>query len=160
MFDWKQGGDVWNGTAWALSFFGRSELTAQTREETPIILDGVLPDGNGGFIPNNIPIVRDRSYWTSAVGGFGSIGEQFVDDGGWKRLRELSLTYRFNADWFKNTPIKGGYATFTGRNLWLDADYNGVDPETSLTGNGNGQGFDYFNMPGTRSYMLKIGFNF
>ena len=161
LFDWKQGGDVWNGTAWALSFFGRSELTAQTREETPFAIDGVLPDGNGGFVPNNIEIVRDRSYWTSAVGGFGSIGEQFVDDGGWVRLRELSLSYNFPKELFEGIlPIESAYITFTGRNLWLSADYNGVDPETSLTGNGNGQGFDYFNMPGTRSYMFKIGFNF
>ena len=156
LLDWKKGGDVWNGTAWALSFFGRSELTAQTREETPIILDGVLPDGS----PNNIPIVRDRSYWTSNVGGFGSVGEQFVDDGSWVRLRELSLSYQFPSKLFDNFLLDGAYVTFTGRNLWIDTDYNGVDPETSLTGNGNGQGFDYFNNPGTKSYMFKIGFNF
>ena len=160
LFDWKKGGDIWNGTAWALSFFGRSELTAQTRVETPIVLDGVLPNGSGGFTPNNIPIVRDRSYWTSNVGGFGSVGEQFVDDGSWLRLRELSLSYNLPKDWFKNILIESAYVTFTGRNLWLDADYNGVDPETSLTGNGNGQGFDYFNNPGTRSYMVKVGLNF
>ena len=160
LLDWKKGGDVWNGTAWALSFFGRSELTAQTREETPIVLDGVLPNGSGGFTPNNIPIVRDRSYWTSAVGGFGSVGEQFVDDGGWVRLRELSLSYQLPKSIFKNMLIESGYITFTGRNLWLDTKYNGVDPETSLTGNGNGQGFDYFNNPGTRSYMFKVGLNF
>lgn len=157
LLDWKQGGDVWNGTAWALSFFGRSQLTADTREETPIILDGVLPDGS----PNTIPIVRDRSYWTSAVGGFGSVGEQFVDDGGWVRLRELSLSYKLTSEGvFKNLPIESAYITFTGRNLWINTNYNGVDPETSLTGNGNGQGFDYFNMPSTRSLMFKIGFNF
>ncbi len=156
LLDWKKGGDVWNGTAWALSFFGRSQLTADTREETPIVLDGVLPDGS----PNNIPIVRDRSYWTSAVGGFGSVGEQFVDDGGWLRLRELSLSYNFSKDLFKNILIESAYVTFTGRNLWIDTDYNGVDPETSLTGNGNGQGFDYFNNPSTKSYMFKVGFNF
>ncbi len=160
LFDWKKGGDIWNGTAWALSFFGRSQLTADTREETPIVLDGVLPNGSGGFTANNIPIVRDRSYWTSNVGGFGSVGEQFVDDGSWVRLRELSLSYNLPKDWFKNILIESAYVTFTGRNLWLDAPYNGVDPETSLTGNGNGQGFDYFNNPGTKSYMFKVGFNF
>lgn len=161
LLDWKQGGDIWNGTAWALSFFGRSELTAQTREETPFVLNGVLADGNGGFTPNNIPIVRDRSYWTSNVGGFGSVGEQFVEDGGWVRLRELSLSYNFSNKMFKNVPlIESAYITFTGRNLWLNAKYDGVDPETSLTGNGNGQGFDYFNNPGTKSYMFKVGFNF
>jgi hypothetical protein len=160
LFDWKKGGDIWNGTAWALSFFGRSQLTADTREETPIVLDGSLPNGSGGFTPNNIAIVRDRSYWTSNVGGFGSVGEQFVDDGSWLRLRELSLSYNLPKDWFKDILIESAYVTFTGRNLWLDADYNGVDPETSLTGNGNGQGFDYFNNPGTKSYMFKVGLNF
>ena len=160
LLDWKKGGDVWNGTAWALSFFGRSELTAQTREETPIVLDGVLPGANGSFTPNNIPIVRDRSYWTSNVGGFGSVGEQFVDDGGWLRLRELSLSYQLPSTLFENIIIDNAYITFTGRNLWIKTDYNGVDPETSLTGNGNGQGFDYFNNPGTKSYMVKIGVNF
>lgn len=156
LLDWKKGGDVWNGTAWALSFFGRSQLTADTREETPIVLDGVLPDGS----PNNIAIVRDRSYWTSNVGGFGSVGEQFVDDGGWVRLREFSFSYRLPKKIFENILIESAYFTFTGRNLWIDTNYNGVDPETSLTGNGNGQGFDYFNNPGTRSYMFKVGLTF
>jgi len=156
LIDWKEGGDVWNGTAWALSFFGRSQLTADTREETPIVLDGVFPDGT----PNNIGIVRDRSYWTSAVGGFGSVGEQFVEDGGWVRLRELSLSYKFGKDLFKNILIESAYITFTGRNLWIDTAFDGVDPETSLTGNGNGHGFDYFNNPGTKSYQFKVGFNF
>ena len=156
LLDWKKGGDLWNGTAWALSYFGRSQLTADTREETPIVLDGVLPDGS----PNNIAIVRDRDYWTSPVGGFGSVGEQFVDDGGWIRLRELSFSYKLPKKLFENILIESAYFTFTGRNLWINTDYNGVDPETSLTGNGNGQGFDYFNNPGTRSYMFKIGLTF
>jgi len=161
LLDWKEGGDIWNGTAWALSFFGRSELTAQTREETPAVIAGVLPNGSGGFTPNNIPVVRDRSYWTSNVGGFGSVGEQFVDDGGWLRLRELSLSYQFSKEMFKKIPLlESAYITFTGRNLWIDTKYNGVDPETSLTGNGNGQGFDYFNNPSTKSYAFKVGFNF
>jgi TonB-linked SusC/RagA family outer membrane protein len=156
LFDWKEGGDVWNGTAWALSYFGRSQLTADTRAEAPTVIDGVLPNGQ----PNNIPVVRGRSYWTSNVGGFGAVGEQFVDDGGWMRLRELSLSYKLSEKALKNLPFKSMYMTFTGRNLWIDTDYNGVDPETSLTGNGNGQGFDYFNNPGTKSYMFKVGFNF
>ncbi|MEE9363221.1 MAG: SusC/RagA family TonB-linked outer membrane protein [Cellulophaga sp.] len=160
LLDWKEGGDIWNGTAWALSFFGRSELTAQTRVEKPTIIAGVVNDGNGNFSPNTKAVVRDRSYWTSAVGGFGSVGEQFVQDGGWIRLRELSLSYKFPSKLFENSKIKGAFVTFIGRNLWIDTDYDGVDPETSLTGNGNGQGFDYFNNPSTKTFMFKFGLNF
>ena len=49
---------------------------------------------------------------------------------------------------------------FVGRNLWNDWEYDGVDPETSLTGTGNGQGFDYFNNPSTKTFMFKLSVNF
>jgi hypothetical protein len=38
--------------------------------------------------------------------------------------------------------------------LWTP--YNGIDPETSLTGATNAQGIDYFNVPGTASYGLNV----
>ncbi|MBC6411074.1 MAG: SusC/RagA family TonB-linked outer membrane protein, partial [Ekhidna sp.] len=160
LLDWRKGGDLWNGTAWALSFFGRSQLTADTREEAPIILPGVIKNSDETFSPNNIPIVRDQSYWTSNVGGFGAVGEQFVQDGGWIRLREVSLTYRFPSQFLGQGFIKGGSIGFIGRNLWYDWSYDGVDPETSLTGTGNGQGFDYFNQPGTKTYIFRLSLNF
>ena len=156
LFDWRKGGDIWNGTNWALSYFGRSQLTADTRVETPFAIPGVKSDGTA----NDIEIVRDQSYWTSSVGGFGSVDEQFVEDGGWVRLRELSLTYALNPQLFGDGFIKGLSLGFYGHNLWYSSDFNGVDPETSLTGVGNGQGLDYFNQPGTRSYAFKLNANF
>ncbi len=156
LLDWRQGGDMWNGTAWALSFFGRSQLTADTREETPFAIPGVLSDGS----PNNIEIVRDQDYWTSDLGGFGDAGEAFVQDGGWIRLRELNVNYQLPGDWFANNIIRNATIGFVGRNLWYDWAYDGVDPETSLTGTGNGQGFDYFNNPSTKTFMFKLSVNF
>ena len=44
----------------------------------------------------------------------------------------------------------------TARNLALWTKYTGVDPETSLTGAGSSiGGFDYFNNPGTRSFIFS-----
>ena len=155
LLDWREGGDMWNGTAWALSFFGRTPLTATTRVETPSPIAGVLPNGQ----PNTIPVVRDQTYWTSSLGGFGAVGEQFVQDGGWIRLREVNISYDLPlSNWGINF-INSGTLSFVGRNLWYDTDYDGVDPETSLTGVGNGQGFDYFNMPNTRSFIFKLNLN-
>ena len=152
LLDWREGGDLWNGTAWALSFFGRSQLTADTRVEAATPIEGVLSDGT----PNNIPVTRDQSYWTSSLGGFGAVGEQFVQDGGWIRLREVGLNYRIGSTkWFK-----GGSIGVSGRNLWFHSEYDGIDPETSLTGTGNGQGFDYFNMPSSKSIIFKLNLNF
>jgi hypothetical protein len=155
LFDWKEGGDMLNGVGWALSFFGRSQLTADTRNEAPAPIPGVLPDGS----PNNIPVVRDQYYYQSSVGGFGSVWEQFTDDAGWIRLREVSLGYNIPVSSIGIDFIDSANLSIVGRNLWYSTDYNGVDPETSLTGVGNGQGVDYFNMPGTRSVLAKLKLN-
>jgi len=57
--------------------------------------------------------------------------------------------------------LKGITVYATGRNLWLSTDYQGVDSETSLTGAGSSiGGFDYFNMPGARSYIVGLRTNF
>ena len=157
LLDWKEGGDLWNGTAWALSFFGRSQLTADTREETATPIQGVNKS-NGQ--PNTLPVVRDQSYWTSSLGGFGAVGEQFVQDGGWLRLREVSLSYKLPLDQLGVNFIDNADISVLGRNLWYQSDYDGIDPETSLTGVGNGQGFDYFNMPSTKSIIFKLNLNF
>ncbi len=163
LLDWRQGGDLWNGTAWALSFFGRDQLTADTREEAPHILNGVINVGTASepnYAPNNIAIVRDQSYWNSSLGGFGAIGEQFVQDGGWIRLREVSVNYQLPSSLFDGIFIRDVSVGFIGRNLWYNWAYDGVDPETSLTGTGNGQGFDYFNNPSTKTFLFKLAVNF
>ena len=155
LLDWREGGDLLNGTNWALSSFGTTQQTADTREENPIILDGVKSDGS----PNDIPIVRNESYWRSSVGGFG-IGEPFAQDGGWIRLREVSLSYQLPLSIFSKTFVKSAVVSFVGRNLWYNWGYDGVDPETSLIGTGNGQGVDYFNLPSTKSVMFKLSVDF
>lgn len=155
LLDWRQGGDLLNGVAWALSFFGRSQATADTRVLAPSPIPGVKADGS----PNDIAIVRDQYYYQSSVGGFGSVWEQYVQDGGWIRLREVSLGYDIPMDKLGIDFIDSGNLSIVGRNLWYSTDYNGVDPETSLTGVGNGQGVDYFNMPSTRSVLAKLKLN-
>jgi hypothetical protein len=155
LLDWREGGDLLNGVAWALSYFGRDGLSAETRVEAPTPIVGVKEDGS----PNDIPVVRDQYYYQSSVGGFGSVWEQFVQDGGWIRLREVSLGYNLPLAQMGIDFIKSGNVSIVGRNLWYSSDYNGVDPETSLTGVGNGQGVDYFNMPSTRSVMFKLNLN-
>jgi len=81
--------------------------------------------------------------------------ENAIQDGSWLRLRELGLSYIL--------PMKSGWTIkriefgFIARNLFLFTKYKGVDPETSLTGAGsNVGGFDYFNNPGTKSFMFTV----
>ncbi len=169
LFDIRKGGDIWNGTHARLNRLGRTEASA-AREQTYVI-EGVLAevDASGALIYGSDNTVNATTstndievdaydYFTAYLGDAGAALEQSVQDGSWVRLRELSLNYRWD---IKDQFVKYLDFTFTGRNLWLATDYTGVDPETSLTGAGsNVTGFDYFNMPGTRSFIfgLKAGF--
>jgi hypothetical protein len=100
-------------------------------------------------------------YWWNGEGsGFTGPAEDYVEDAGWTRLREVSLSYAFPKSIIGNTPIAKLELFFTGLNLWLNTPYTGVDPETSLVGNNNGQGIDYFNNPGTKSYTFGIRLGF
>ena len=138
------------------------------------LIDGVMAqldgDGNVDLDADGVAIagteandveVSAHDYFTGYVGDLGSAAtEQAVYDASWIRLREVGLSYRLNLRG-KIPVIQSLDIGVTGRNLWLKTDYPGVDPETSLIGSGsNINGWDYFNMPNTRSYIfsIKVGF--
>jgi hypothetical protein len=157
LFDWKKGGQMWNGTKGAMYYFGVHG--DQVWREDNYVFEGVkASDGS----PNDIEVVRNVDWHLNGEGsGFTGPTVQFIEETSWWRLRELTLSYDFGPKvigengFFKNLSLY-----FTGRNLLLFTDYTGVDPETNLLGNSNAQGMDYFNMPGTRSYIigLRAGF--
>ncbi|OOV18306.1 SusC/RagA family TonB-linked outer membrane protein [Flavobacterium sp. LM4] len=152
LLDIRHGGTVYNGTLARLHNFGVSEASAD-RERTYVI-EGVTETGT----PNTKEIDA-KSYYRFYLGDAGGAAEQAVTDVNWIRLRDVSITYDFNVKKF--TAINSAQISFTGRNLWLDTNYEGVDPETSLTGAGSRiNGLDYFNNPGSKSFImtLKVGF--
>ncbi|MCX8051752.1 MAG: SusC/RagA family TonB-linked outer membrane protein [Chlorobi bacterium] len=175
ILDWKQGGKMWNGTRAALNYFGMSKETENrgTLNGTfggITIANGIVQgvkmvtddQGNVTYVPNDIVVSNGlgQNFW--GTGGFyntfnSSNTEPFVEDAGWIRLREVTISYRLpkvvtDALGF----VKGLDVFVTGRNVFLSTKYTGVDPETSLVGATNGQGIDYFNNPGIRSYGFGI----
>ncbi len=159
LWDFRQGGDIWNATWVNLNFRGRSEESGD-RERTYVI-DGVY-DGNASNPgARNSTAISANSYYTNYLGSNGA-AENAIQDGGWVRLRAVNLGYRF--DLAARNPkylVKSIDVGLSGRNLLLFTDYKGVDPETSLTGAGsNLNGYDYYNNPGTRSYSMNLRFTF
>jgi hypothetical protein len=165
LLDIREGQSVWCGTIARLHRLGRTEESAD--REKMYVIPGVLAtglDADGNPIPgteeNNVEISA-FDYYTRYLGDMGSAAkEQSIYDASWIRLREVGLSYKFNLR-DKIPVIKTLDLGFTGRNLWLKTDYPGVDPETSLLGAGsNINGWDYFNMPGSKSYIftVKVGF--
>ncbi|MFT7232616.1 MAG: hypothetical protein ACI8TA_001832, partial [Cyclobacteriaceae bacterium] len=94
--------------------------------------------------------------WRKA-GSLLGLAEDYIEDASWVRLREITLGYSLPAS------VLGGSNTFQnvnismyGRNLYLKTKYRGVDPETNLRGTSNALGWDYFNLPNTKSYGVAL----
>ncbi|MEO6131266.1 MAG: SusC/RagA family TonB-linked outer membrane protein [Saprospiraceae bacterium] len=165
LFDIKSGGQTWNGTKGALTFFGRSALTAN--RGTTKVFEGVNGhfDTDGNLVlagkTNDITAALDQAWYQDNGGGFGVVSEDFIEPSGFVRLRNVALSYDFTSLMKNSKVIRGATITLSGYNLWLQTDYTGVDPETSLVGsNSNGQGLDYFQGPNTKSYTISLGLKF
>lgn len=161
LLDFRKGGSIWNGTWARLNQYG---ITSETDDrERTYIVEGVYAPNTiiGGVDVSGQPNVTEidaRTYFRSVKGDAGGATENAIEEVNWVRLRDLSLSYHWP---IKSAMTKLQYIDFrfTGRNLWLSTNYRGVDPETSLTGAGsNVGGFDYFNNPGTRSYLFGVSF--
>ncbi|MEL6649817.1 MAG: SusC/RagA family TonB-linked outer membrane protein, partial [Bacteroidota bacterium] len=153
LFDLRQGGDMWCGTCGVIDYFGTSAKTGEERTNTNFVFDGVKEDGTENATP--VALFKEDGglgdiYWVRY--GFGGIGEMSIYDTSWQRLREITLSYAVPASALSNSPLGGINVSVYGRNLWLNTDYPGIDPETNLTGASNGIGLDYFNMPNAKSF--------
>ncbi len=166
-FETFQGARMWAGTQGVLDYFGVSMESANeftTTEELRTVdgrtvAAGTLVRGNlADFGAGNV--LLDSEWYTGIGGGFGPVGEQYVVDGSWTKLREVSINYALPTSIVEKAKLTSASIGVTGRNLFIWSPFQGIDPETNLTGSSRGRGLEYFNNPGTGSYMLtvKLGF--
>lgn len=86
------------------------------------------------------------------------IFEEFVEDGSFVKLRELSLSYGFKP---QIEGIGNMRVSFAGRNLISWDNYTGWDPEINTTGQSNGvRGFDFAGVPIPRTYSINLAVDF
>lgn len=169
--DVRHGGDIWNGTRGAMSYFGTSKETENRGAATTFAgmaghldingnvthyaADGVTEIAKGGG-PNTVVSAYSEYYWQNIGSSFIGPAEPSVEDGSFVRIRQLSLGYQFSKEFIKKSPFSTLSLTVFANNVALWTKYKGVDPETSLAGPANGQGLDYFNNPGTKSYGIRL----
>ena len=164
LLDVRKGGSVWNGTRGVLDFFGTG---IDTKNRT-------MTNGQYGvnYMTKNYPTTAGpgktvvpfqtptdwQNWFLSDGGGFGTVGAQFVEDGSFAKLREISLTYTLDQPFFKNlTGFSSADIRLAGRNLKTWTKYAGFDPEVNLGGaEFLTQGLDYFINPPTRSFVLSF----
>ncbi len=142
LWDWKQGGDVYNKNRQWLTISSRSDLVDQAGkpedEKKASVYYGQLYDTND-----------NNAFW--------------VEDGSFVKLREASLTYRLP----KQTLDKIGFFnevkfSLIGRNLLTFTDYKGWDPEVNSYDTDTEQYFavDYGVYPVQTTYTLSIQVKF
>ncbi len=169
LFETFQGSDFAPNTKSVLYNFGKH---ADTGNEVVVPAGGLVNYSGeavpaGAVVRGNIrdfgggPVLLDQSWYTSLGQGFSNLQEQFIVDGSWTRLREVSLSYRFASPKFREKTKLGSIELAArGRNLLLWTDVVGIDPETSLDGATNARGQDYFNNPGVKSYIFSVVINY
>lgn len=183
LVDIRYGGLMYNGTRFTLNYFGQTEETEnryvvykedgsidyeKTPAENIVVYEGYPGhlDADGQPVwtegENTTQVVNDQAWWRGHGGNFGGgPTAAAIEDASWFRLREVTVAYRFPEKLLRKSGFIYGLELYaTGRNLFLNTSYQGIDPETSLTGARNSQGFDYFNNPGTKSYIFGIRASF
>lgn len=164
LLDVRKGGSVWNGTRGILDFFGTgkdTDVRTSTNGQFGVnYMTKNYPTTAGPGV-NVIPFTSAQAWqdWFSADGGgFGTVGAQFVEDGSFAKLREISLTYTLDNSTFRNlTGFSSADIRIAGRNLHTWTKYTGFDPEVNLGGaEFLTQGLDYFINPPTRSFVLSF----
>ncbi len=140
-----------------LNFYGVAKQTGiRDGSDVFVVPNSVKADGTA----NDIEVTRDQFYWQNIWGQ--QIYEDLIEDGSFLRLREVTLRYAFPKNLTKSWKSVQDLSVFvTGRNLYLNApNFTGSDPEVSLYGNANGQGFYNFNTPATIGWNVGLNATF
>jgi len=132
-FDVSYGNDVFNFTERLGSLGAFGTMATYERE-----LEGDLPAGYNARV-------------------FG-IFENWIEDGSYLKLRELSASYTTNPDFIGLRSLR---FSVVGRNLFSIDSYNGYDPETNVAGQRTAvRGFDFVQVPIPRSFIFGVTANF
>ncbi|MEZ4884359.1 MAG: SusC/RagA family TonB-linked outer membrane protein [Chitinophagales bacterium] len=164
LIDIKKGGDIFSMTNMWGRYSGVLEESLEGRNTTDEIMngyvyEGVIDNGDGTYRPNDVPM--DAESWNAffyyALAGH----DRSVFDGGYIKLREVTLNYRIPSSVFKNTPIQRLSLGVYGRNLWLiDSNAPHIDPETSFGNEYGVQGFEFGQLPSARTFGITLSAGF
>ncbi|HEY4732905.1 MAG TPA: SusC/RagA family TonB-linked outer membrane protein [Gemmatimonadaceae bacterium] len=163
LLDVRKGGQVWDGTRGILHFFGTAQETlVRTRTDGEFgknYMTDVYPvvAGPGAGVVAFHNEADWENWFRGNGGGFGPVGAQFIEDGSFAKLRELSVEFNFPDRFMSPMGFSNASLRIAGRNLKTWTKYKGFDPESNLGGaEWLTQGIDYFNNPQTRSFIFSI----
>ena len=162
LWDYRKGGDVFNGTGLYLYNLGLHPKSIENREQS-VIFNGVFKDGlENSATPtrNNIGInpYLNNNFYSGSV-----IDQEFIERNvNWLRLRDITLSYQLPKKWLnsKGNFFKTASIGFTATDLILITNYTGGDPgvngTTVATGGSGSSGIDYGNLPVPKTFNFNL----
>ena len=171
LLDIRKGGDVYNGTEYALVANGLSKKTLADDRQS-VTVSGVNSvtgaDYTQTYTAGESYTINGttragtyliQQYWAN----YAANSDNFITSVNWLKLRSLSLTYDFSGVLKNQKVIKGISATAVGSNLFTWTNYKGMDPEVSAAGGTGGSGstgIDYLGVPAVSSLTLGLNITF
>ncbi|MDO4511106.1 MAG: SusC/RagA family TonB-linked outer membrane protein [Bacteroidales bacterium] len=175
LWEFRVGGDVFNGTKYAMTQTGVSEFSGQFRNE-PLTIAGVNEDGKDVSYTWEPSYTKTYEFNGKQVSGYNIVqsyyqGAYNYETRNWitkvnsLRLRTISLGYDVPKAWLASHVkfIKRANFSLAATNLLLFTNYDG-DPEVAASGAGRGGsssvGFDYCGIPATASVSFGVNLTF
>ncbi len=157
LIDAKIGGDLHSMTySWG-RYAGTLEETLVGRE-TGVVGDGVMSDGNGGFVTNNV-VVPAKSFNQASYNN--SVESSAIFDASYVKLRQMTLGYSLPNRFLKNTVVDALKFSLVGRNLAiLHKKAPHIDPETGFSSSNGNQGQEFGQSPSARNIGFNINMKF
>lgn len=157
LIDAKIGGDVHSMTyAWG-RYAGTLSETMEGRE-TGLVGDGVMSDGNGGYVPNDVLVTAKAYNQRSFSNG---VESSSIFDASYVKLRQISIGYSLPKEFIKNSVVKSLKLSIVGRNLailYKRAPH--IDPETGFSASNGNQGQEFGQYPSARNIGFNINMKF
>lgn len=160
--DYRGGNQIYTGNlGTGMDFSGISKRSGQNGRQPFIFPNSAYWDGSKYVDNTNIYTPGGYTFWSQAINT--SANSNYLVDGSFWKIREVSLAYNMPAKWFGFTKnaVKGVNLALTARNLFmfLPDTNEWTDPEFSNT-TGNAQGVSGLdNTPPTRIFGASITVN-
>jgi len=156
-WEWRKGGDIWNGTEALLDYYGRSAGSAALRNTTNYIYKGVDVNGKANTVPvsfydPSLPITQNRWVRYGPTG----VAESYIQKGDCIRLNNVGISYKPKIKKYLQQLSFSLYAS----NIILWSAYKGADPNQLLNDQSASSGLDFFNVPSFHSFGFSAALKF
>lgn len=152
VLDYKRGGDILNFDNHYLLFYGTPKVTED--RGTMVVFPGIIESSGK---TNTTAVVKNQNYYQNL---YSIVDESSVEDGTYLKLRQVSVGYNLSSLLPKGSFIRALTINVSGTNFILHKNYSGSDPEVSLIGSGNGQGFANLTVPSNHNIIIGLKASF